>query len=444
VSTSQARLAAFRILSRLHPDGGNLPDLLHSEISKPLSRKDRSLSTELVYGVLRRQLQLDWILSHYCSMDLKKLDLPVLLALRLGAYQILFLSRIPIRAAVHESVEYVKGSRIKSATGMVNAVLRKLDRESLDRALGSIDKQSDSGLALHYSHPAWLVSRWRKRFGDEESRRLMEINNLAPSAFFRMNSSRDEQEIFKEIAGQGVETEPHPFVQGCWMVLKGDLLETEVYHSGRIHVQDPASQLIPQLLSVEACQSCLDVCAAPGGKLSQLARMSGGESLVVGMDLRWQRLRLAAQLHHQHWGNIRFVVADGRVPLPFSIRFDRVLVDAPCSGTGTLQRNPDIRWRLSASDLEGLQTVQSTILENAARQLKPGGVLAYSTCSLEEEENEAVVSSFLESHPEFASILPSDSRLHRFFNSQGFFQLLPSEWNNDGFFAALLIRLGPR
>jgi 16S rRNA (cytosine967-C5)-methyltransferase len=158
------------------------------------------------------------------------------------------------------------------------------------------------------------------------------------------------------------------------------------------------------------------------------------------MDLRWQRLRLAAQLHHPHWRNICFVVADGQMPLPFSIRFDRVLVDAPCSGTGTLQRNPDIRWRLSPSDLEGLQTVQSAILQNAARQLEPGGILTYATCSLEAEENEVVVSSFLERHPDFALRLPSDSRYHRFFNSQGFFQLLPSDRNNDGFFAAVLER----
>jgi len=255
-----------------------------------------------------------------------------------------------------------------------------------------------------------------------------------------MNSRLDSKNVVEELAQQGIVCEPHPFIDTCWKVLQGDLPQTHLFQAGQIYIQDPASQLVPFFLETALGDSCLDTCAAPGGKLSQIARLSGGDSLLVGMDLSWKRLRSAARLHLQCWPCLQFVVADGKKELPFSIKFDRVLVDAPCSGTATLQRNPDIRWRLSLPDFQQFKTAQLTILNNAAQHLKLSGTMVYSTCSLEEEENEDVVELFLKSHPEFCLGLPHDIRLNHFSNSRGFFKLLPSESNSDGFFAAVLKR----
>jgi 16S rRNA (cytosine967-C5)-methyltransferase len=255
-----------------------------------------------------------------------------------------------------------------------------------------------------------------------------------------MNSLLDAKKVVEGIAKQGITCEPHPIVDGCWKVIDGDLLKTDPYQDGRIYIQDAASQLIPFLLETMPRHSCLDVCAAPGGKLSQIARLSGGGAFLVGMDLRWQRLRSTARLHLRNWPGLCLVVADGKEELPFSSKFDRILVDAPCSGTATLQRNPDIRWRLSPADFQRLKSTQLTILENAAQHLKPDGTMVYSTCSLEEEENEGVVELFLGSHPEFCLGLPQNPRLHQLSNSRGYFKLLPSKWNSDGLFAAVLKR----
>lgn len=439
---SPARLAAFRALTLLQLEGTIPTDVMNSDLAGPLSVKDQSLATELVYGVLRRQLQLDWAVSRYCRIALGKLDLPVLLALRLGAYQLLCLSRIPARAAVHESVELVKRANLRSAAGIVNAVLRRLDREDFQIALGSLDHHSDEGMSILYSHPAWLVARWRKQLGEGAATCLLKTNNLSPPTFFRMNSPLDPKKALEEMARQGVTCQPHPLIDGCWKVVDGTLLKTNPYQDGRIYIQDPASQLVPFFLDAMSGHSCLDVCAAPGGKLSQIARLTGGGAFLVGMDLRWLRLRSMARLHLKNWPGLCLVVANGKEELPFSIKFDRILVDAPCSGTATLQRNPDIRWSLSPVDFQRLQIAQLTILENAAQQLKPDGTMVYSTCSLEQEENEDVVELFLGRHLEFCLGLPQDLRLQQRCTSGGFFKLLPSEWNSDGVFAAILKRRG--
>jgi len=439
---SPARLAAFRALKLLQLEGTIPTDLLNSSLAGPLSGKDQSLATELVYGVLRRQQQLDWAVSRYCRIALAKLDLPVLLALRLGAYQLLCLSRIPARAAVHESVELVKRANLKSAAGIVNAVLRKLDREDFQTALGSLDQHSDEGMSILYSHPVWLVRRWRKQLGEDAATGLLKTNNMSPPTFFRMNSPLDPKKTLEDMARQGTICEPHPSIDGCWRVTEGDLLKTEAYQDSRIYIQDSASQFVPFFLEAMSGHSCLDVCAAPGGKLSQVARLTGGKAFLVGMDLRWPRLRSMARLHLKNWPDLCLVVANGKEELPFSIKFDRILVDAPCSGTATLQRNPDIRWSLSPADFQRLQITQLALLENAAQQLRPNGTMVYSTCSLEPEENEVVVEHFLSRHSEFCLGLPQDLRLHRHHRTDGYFKLLPSEWNCDGFFAAILKRRG--
>lgn len=438
MSISPARLAAFRVLHQFHQHRGIAVDLLHSEITASLHPRDQALTTELVYGVLRQQTLIDCVLARYSRTPLDKLDLPVRLALRLGAYQRFFLSRIPAWAAINDSVELVKRARLRSAAAYTNAVLRRIPRAALENVLTTLCSTTDTTLSVRFSHPEWLISRWRERFGEETLLRLLEQDNQNPRTFFRTNDlllSQQPEEVFKR---QGIEAEAHPFVEACWQLRRGELHKSVLCQEGGIVLQDPASQSIPVLLEPRRGDWCLDLCSAPGGKTSQIACLSGGKAAIVGIDINWHRVKIAQRLHGRHWSTLKFIVADGSLPLPFSISFDKILLDAPCSGTGTLRRNPDIRWKLSPSDLNLFSHLQSRLLANAALYLKPGGTLVYSTCSLEREENEEVVNRFVESRPDFQLALPKDSRLHRFFNSQRFFEWLPSEFNNDGFFAAVL------
>ena len=442
MNISPARLVAFQVFSRVQKGGCNAAELLHSELTLTLGEQDLALSNELVYGVLRHQLLLDWVLSTHCTTGLLKLDSAVLLALRLGAYQLLFLDRVPARAAVHQSVELVKRAKLKSAAGLVNAVLRQTNRIDLSQVTVALGEESDQAAAVLYSHPQWLVARWRRKLSREKLIPLLMSNNQPPKTYFRMNTNQPEDVVLENLETAGIKVEPHPLVDGCWRVLKGNLLKTRAFRSGAIYLQDPASQLIPRLLQVKPAHRCLDLCTAPGGKLTEIARQTQGKISAVGVDSRWERLQVTVQLHRKQWPHLSFVAADGIMTLPFSVLFDRVLVDAPCSGTGTLQRNPDIRWRLSPADLDVFPVTQLALLKNGAKCLTPGGILVYSTCSLEEEENQSVVSRFLQEFPEYRLEIPADPRLGRFFSRDGYFQLLPSENNSDGFFAAVIRRQG--
>jgi 16S rRNA (cytosine967-C5)-methyltransferase len=436
---SAARLAGFRILLRVEQGSVYASELLHSEGVSTLGDKDQRLTTELVYGVLRQRQLLDWYLSRHCRMPLEKLDTEVLLALRLGAYQILFLTRIPERAAINESVELVKAFKLKSAAGFTNAVLRRIKKNEFENTLRSLSLDSISNLSIRYSHPEWLVQRWIERCGRDLSVRLLEQNDQPPRTFFRMNTlGLSVPSLLESLARQGVSVRTHPFSGDIWEVVEGNIYKTALMLQGKIFVQDPASQLIPRLLDTRAEDFCLDLCAAPGGKSSQIAQLTQGRARIIATDLSWRRLRTANQLHGGQWKNVHFLAMDATQPLPFAVQFDRILVDAPCSGTGTLQRNPDIRWRVHFSDLGKLQRLQIDLLENAVQYLRPGGALVYSTCSLEDEENEAVISRFLSDRGDYFLDLPGDPYLQGFFNDKRFFKLLPSEWNCDGFFAAIL------
>jgi 16S rRNA (cytosine967-C5)-methyltransferase len=320
---SPAREIAFRILRRVH-GGGYASELLRSETAS-LNPRDAGLAEALVFGCLRYQAQLDYLIAHFSGRREPKLDEEVRIALRMGIFQLRYLERIPAHAAVTESVDLVKRAHKRSAAGFVNAVLRKPNPKPV--------KWPDRTIEL--SMPGWLLERWQKHYG---------------------------REVAEAIA---------------WAALKEPEATTNPV-TGR--QQDPTSQAIVPLLEVEPGMTLLDVCAAPGNKTAQ-ALAAGAR--VVACDRYLKRLTEVST------EAVR-VVADATSPLPFSARFDRILVDAPCSGTGTLARNPEIKWRLKSSDLERFSLVQRRILENSLCLLKPGGRLVYSTCSLEPEENEAV------------------------------------------------------
>ena len=436
---SPARLAAFRILLRVQREDSYASELLHSSLTDSLQENDLRLATELVFGTLRQQRLLDHVLTSCSAKALTKLDVEVLAALRLGAYQILFLQRVPGHAAVYESVELVKAARLKSAAGFVNAVLRKVDISDLEKARKAFDEPTASVLSIRYSHPEWLVERWLTRFGQEKSIQLLEHNNRAPKVYFRIDSPDLTYEALSSaLASQSVRFRTHALSDGILELTEGNLHQTDLFRNRRIAVQDAASQLIPHLLDLKPSDVCLDVCAGVGGKTSQIARLKGSPSALVALDLHWHRLQIARRLHAQNWKNLRWVACDATLPLPFVRRFDKILVDAPCSGTGTLQRHPEIRWRLRPDQIGEFPHLQQALLERAFLHLQEGGTLVYSTCSLEPEENEAVVHSFLKDHPDASLVVPRSPLTQGLISPARFLRLFPPEAETDGLFAAVI------
>jgi 16S rRNA (cytosine967-C5)-methyltransferase len=334
--------------------------------------------------VLRYQAQLDFLIEQYSGRGVRKLDFEVLLALRLGVYQLRYLDRVPPHAAVGQSVELVKSTGFRSATGFANAVLRKVGRESVawpDRA-------------VELSHPEWLLARWDRQFGPETTPLIARANLLPPETYIRIPAGRAIP------AGASVEPTEVP---GCYRLVAGE--------ADGFRIQDIGSQSVVPLLDLAPGQSFLDLCAAPGNKTAQ-ALESGVRA--VACDFHAKRVGMLKRL------GVDVVNLDGTRPLPFSRRFDRILLDAPCSGTGTLARNPEIKWRLLPSDIQELHGRQMVLLRNALQSLAPRGVLVYSTCSLEREENEGVIEALGGLHPAHT--------MHR----------IPGIQAGDGFFAAVI------
>jgi 16S rRNA (cytosine967-C5)-methyltransferase len=439
LTISPARIASFQILLRTEKDNAFATELLHAEGQASMSGRDHRLTTELVFGVLRNQTLLDWYFSRFSKIPLERLDTEVKMALRLGVYQILMLARVPVRAAISESVELVKTAGLRSAAGFVNAVLRRVNREGFQQSLDGLSMKTARDLSVRYSHPEWLVERWVNHFDLKTVVRFLTGNNLPPRTFFRSDClTLAKADLLEELRSQGIQVRASPFCDDILEIIEGDLQQMSLLREHKIVIQDAGSQLIPYLLNPEKRDLCLDLCAAPGGKSSQIAQITEGEAKVVAMDVHWHRARTMRRLHGGNWPNLWFIVADGTRPLPLSNQFDKVLVDAPCSGTGTLGRHPEIRWRVKQSDLTTLPQLQIGLLETAACYLKPGGLLVYSTCSLEPEENEKVIESFLAKHSQFCLDLPSVGPLAQFFDRHRHFRLLPSRLSSDGFFAGLL------
>jgi 16S rRNA (cytosine967-C5)-methyltransferase len=346
-------------------------------------------------GVLRWQSLLDERLAEASSQKIERLDAEVLAALRMGVYQLQFLSRVPARAAIFESVELVKAARKHSAAAFVNAVLRKMSATRVKEPFAEIGEAADSaGLARKAAHPAWLVARWVERYGLEAAKQICGHDQAVPDTAIHIHEGHSEAEL----AEAGVQLAPGRLLASARRVLAGDVAPTRAYRDGRVAIQDEASQMVALLAGHG--KNILDCCAAPGSKTALLARRNP-LGTVLATDLHPHRARLLQSLSRMP--NVRVVAADAR-HLPFSISFDRVLADVPCSGTGTLARNPEIKWRLKAEDLHDLQLRQVAILKSAMARLAVGGRLVYSTCSLEQEENEQVVKAALDGVSEFGAV----------------------------------------
>ncbi|HEX5875083.1 MAG TPA: 16S rRNA (cytosine(967)-C(5))-methyltransferase RsmB [Pyrinomonadaceae bacterium] len=388
---SPARLAAFKILEQV--ESGAFSSILLASEEPKLQPSDRALCHELVLGVLRWQLRLDKIVEHFSKRRIETLDLPVRIALRLGLYQLRYLTRIPESAAVNESVSLVRAARLSSATAFVNAVLRRAIREAdYDPA----SKVSDplERIAINTSHPRWLIERWATSFGVDEAEALARANNTVPPTSFRVIKNRaNGSEVLERLTSAGATLERSNVAEGAWRVSGATAIVRELSLAGEIYLQDEASQLVPQVLNAEPGDRVLDLCAAPGGKTTLIADRTEDDALIIASDRFPGRLATVIATTNLHrLKSIKPLLLDATHPLPFApMTFDKILVDAPCSGTGTLRGNPEIRWRLSPRDITAFAEQQKRFLTNAVEVLKPGGRLVYSTCSVELEENEEVL-----------------------------------------------------
>jgi 16S rRNA (cytosine967-C5)-methyltransferase len=447
---SPARAAAFDILLRVERESSYASDLLHSATYDHLSTPDHALTTELVMGVLRWRSVLDDEIARASAQPLSKLDIEILLALRLALYQFRWLDRVPQRAALHESVELVKRARKRSAAPFVNAVLRKLSTLAPHR---ETESPAPRALATNLAHPLWLIERWSQQYGFDLARQICQQNQLIPTTSIRLREPSAESELIAE----GISLEPGGLLSSARRVRSGDVTKTQAFRDRRIVIQDEASQLVAALVGSDPQRSrtrILDCCAAPGGKTLAIADRNPQAS-ITAVEIHPHRARLLQHLLSAVPGadraRIEPLIADA-TRLPVSQPFDRVLADVPCSGTGTLSRNPEIKWRLQLKDLAELHGRQVAILRSALAHLAPKGRLIYSTCSLEKEENENVVEEILTENKS-CRLLDCRAELNHLkaagdltwsdpdaLTHGAYLRTIPGIHPCDGFFAAILER----
>ena len=412
-----------------------------------LSPEDQSLAFELVYGVLRHRATLDWQLNAVASRPVHRLPAVVAAILRLGAYQMRYLDRIPVSAAVNESVKLAKGVKGRDWSGVVNGILRNLNRTEVEWP--DMAQDPVNGLSVTYSCPNWLTRRWIDRWGLETAEAMCRHTVTIPPLTLRTNVLRCSREQLEARLGEEGYTVSRTPVSPQGLILEkcGSLQALPVLREGWCYVEDEAAQLVPLLLDVQPGHRVLDACAAPGGKCSHLAALMRNQGEIVATDPEPRRLqRLQSNLDTLGVTCVETVRTSheaDRAPSWVHDQFDRILVDAPCSGLGVLRRHPEAKWQKTASQLDRHGERQSGILERVAPYLRPGGILVYSACSTEPEETTQVVSRFCQDHPEFcressAGWLPPHA--HSLTNPDGDFLTSGFRYNMDGFFAARLRR----
>lgn len=443
--TAPARAAAYQALRLVAT--ADLGDTLTRTRDPLEDSRDRALATDLIIGTLRWRGAIDYQLARISGKSLQRLDPPVLDALRLGAYQLLYLERVPASAVVNDSVNLVKMARLKSAAPFVNAVLRRLARERGTLSWPARDNLIEH-LSVVHSHPEWLVARWVERYGAATAAEWLRFNNTAGTLTLATNRVRtDRDTLIARLRIENVEAEPTAIAPHGVRVLHGRPLNSQAFKDGLCLVQDEASQLIPEIVAAAAGTLVLDACAAPGGKTVALAAQVGPRGAVVATDVRARRMRLLqATLTRCGVGHAHAVQIAGTGALPFhDAAFDRVLVDAPCSGLGTVRRDPDIKWKRSPDDLRIFAKTQVDLLHRVSRVVKPGGRIVYSTCSSEPDENEAVVQAFLTA-ADFAAMplgQASDvaAGVRARATADGFLRTDPARDGLEAFFAAILERV---
>ncbi|OHE18052.1 MAG: 16S rRNA (cytosine(967)-C(5))-methyltransferase [Syntrophobacterales bacterium GWC2_56_13] len=442
------RRLAVEILNRIDEAAAYAEPLLDAALSGTAlaNPHDRGLLTELVYGTLRMRGRLDWIIGQLYRGDAAALETGVRNILRTGLYQLWYTDRIPPFAAVNEAVGIARKT-CPAASGLVNALLRTALRKKDAIAWPDMAKSPGKAISVIHSHPRWLVERWLDEFGIDETIAICRANNAVPPLALRVNSLKASREqAVAALAKEGIAAESAPFSADGIILASpaAGLRETASWRDGLIRIQDEASQLIALLLSPEPGESLLDLCAGTGGKTLHLAALMENRGSITAVDLYPDKLR---QLQEEA-GRLGVTIVETQVadalalPETFRDAFDRVLLDAPCSGLGTIRRNPEIRWRLAPKDLNNCMQIQKRLLRSAADCVRPGGRLVYSVCTVTPEENEAVIEDLLKNRPDFSLIKPpiAGGIPPELIDPAGFFRTFPHLHGTDGFFAALLIR----
>lgn len=424
MSEESPREIAVRVLTHREKTGQYVEQLLDRELaSHPLSPLDRGLCQELVFGMTRWQRALDWLVAR--KTDNRAQNATIRILLHLGLYQLFWLQRIPDHAAVHETVELGKRLGFGHRAGFLNAILRGYIRER-DQTRVILEDLKQTDPALGYSHPAWLVQRWQDRWSREQTAQLLQWNNSPAPVYARLNRLKtDFPGLANRWREEGIEfeqrsynwTEPDVVFE---MRSHPPLGDCKSFQAGMFYIQDPSTLLAVEQLSPQSGETILDLCAAPGGKTTFIAQRMENRGKIIACDVQPSRLKLVEE-NCARLGVTCVQTSDAPDP---SVGFDRILVDAPCSNTGVLRRRIDLRWRVKPEEIERLRKGQLALLNQAAPQLKPGGLLVYSTCSMEPEENQGVIQEFLAAHPQFAL--------------EGERQLLPFADHVDGAYAAAL------
>ncbi len=423
---------------------------LNKYLNDAVYSKDRALVTELVYGVIQNKLRLDYIISQFSKIDIESLSVSVLNILRMGIYQLVFLDKIPDFAAVNESVSLARKFDNRGAANFVNAVLRNISRNGGKVKYPQKQKDLAQFISVYYSFPLWLVKRWINMFGPSFTEDLCRSLNERPKMSVRLNTLKDSCDQIKlRLMEEDVKIRQGLYVdEALYIDSLPSLKQLESFKEGLIQVQDESSMLASIALGVKANELVLDAAAAPGGKTTHLAQIMGNDGTIVSWDIYPHRVKLIKETCERL--GVRIVdayVKDASEPDErFYGKFDKVLVDAPCSGFGVIRRKPDIKWSKSREDIQALRRKQFEMLSVCSRYVKPNGILLYSTCSVDREENESVIFEFLNKHNEFvfddiSPYLPKKimSKLN---GSQGFIQLFPNIHKVDGFFISRLKRLG--
>ena len=440
MSLSASRRVAFLALQELD-SGGNPGSILHSSAMDGISNLDVRLATEIIYGTLRWQGELDFVLSHFSRRNLKTIAKPLLLALRIGLYQMRHLSRVPPRAAVDQSVRLARRFGPPGGPAFVNAVLRNAERNPQSPSLPTASENPLEFLTTTLSHPQWLAKRYLDRLGLKAATARCMWNNKVPPIYLRIGPSLDMKDAAHQLTHQGVVTQPTVIAPRALKVLNGSPQSTRLYSDGKIYIQDAGSQLIATLLSKPTKGIVWDACAAPGSKATAISWQ--GHQSFIASDRDYRRVRLLVDIAERCGAtNLQALVADALHP-PFTTPCELILLDVPCSGLGTLARNPDIKWHATPNTLHRMSDLQFDILASTARLLSPRGCLIYATCSTEPEENENVISQFLHKNPNFRVISPQtliNSDAHNIVDEKALIHTLPEHHGTDGYFAAILTR----
>ncbi len=441
------RQLTVQLLDRIEGEGAFAEPLLDTYLTSHLQNdvKNRKLVTQMVFGTLRMRGYLDWIIARLYRGDFAAMADGLKNILRAALYQLFFLDRVPSYAAVNEAVNMTE-ARFRGRGGLVNAILRNAIRRKDALPLPDRDRDLPLYIAVVHSHPRWLVEKWLAQFGEEETILLCSANNMMPPVTLRVNTLKaSREEVLTEIRGAGIDATAAEYSPDGLRITRSELPVRNLrwFEEGKIQIQDEGSQLISRFLDPQPTENILDLCAGTGGKATHLAALMGDAGRIVALDNQGKKL---ASLRHMTdrmgMSCIETLFRDGRKQPPDDMaeRFDRVLVDAPCTGLGTLRRNPEIKWRLVPEDIAPTVALQKDLLDGASRYLKKGGILVYSTCSLLPEENEDNVRAFLMRHREFKQDL-SPAVIHPdCLDMNGYLKTLPHRQDMDGFFAVRLVK----